>query len=468
MSDSSVFVRSYNINVVVFLLFLNLFTFFSVVSSDEHVFVVGETGSLQVTPRTEVVIDSPGLKRGTTSRCERLHISGLERLNHIDRYAHSLKLTLLSNTSNSVRTSIDVCFHRNSSRAIGMCSHGQWEKVSKGLPWVGIMSPFDYKILDIRTYGSSSEVVTLELVAKQEFFMYRIVFLMMGIVLLNLASRLSKSVAFYYIGAMSFGIVILATLIIYQGIKRLPTRGKSRLELFLYSSMIGVGGYFLQYICGLIQDLPMQIGISEDLYFPLAILLVAFVYLFGAWSGFWTVKKFFVTKDGSIDIGTSIYVCWTIRAFAVVLILQSSLDPLLAGGALVSGILISTISKIISKKMLAQRPESCRPGLTHATTFASPLPRGSNKKLRTVPLSDSDIFPSSFHKTPEGRRKLTKEELEKFTKESTEKAMRELVSSPGFGEWAVKNATRISVNPIKVSSSKLTGTVERRRWFLWF
>ncbi|XP_023638543.1 uncharacterized protein LOC17886201 isoform X2 [Capsella rubella] len=468
MSKSSVSIRSSNISVV--LLFLNLFTFFSIVSSDEHVFV-GETVSLQVTPRTEV-IDSPGLKPGLTSICERLHIHGLQRLNHIDRYAHSLKLTLLSNSDSN---SIDICFHRNSSRAIGMCPHGQWKKVSKELPWVGIMSPFDYKILDVRTFGGSSNITTLELVAKQEFFMYRIVFLMMGILLLNLASRLSKSVTFYYIGAMSIGIVILVTLIINQGLKHLPTGGKGRLELFLYSSMIGAGGYFLQYIRGLIHDPPMQIGISEDLYITLAILLVAFVYLFGAWSGFWTVKKFVVTKDGSIDLCTSIYACWTIRAFAMVLILQSSLDPLLAGGALIYGILTSVILKSISRKVVAQRiyeqddeNKCCSPGLIHATTFASPLPRGSKKKLRTVPLSASDLFPSSFHKTPEGRRKVTKEELEKFTKESTEKAVKELVSSPGFGEWAAKNANRISVNPINESSSKLTNTVKRRRWFLWF
>ncbi|KAG7627928.1 NEMP family [Arabidopsis thaliana x Arabidopsis arenosa] len=458
MSDSSsVIVRSSNFIVVI--LFLNLVTFFSLVSSNELVFAaVGETGSLQVTPRTEVIY-SPGLKRGITSICERLHIHGLQRrLKHIDRYAHSLKLTLLSNNASN---SIDVCFHRNSSRAIGMCPDNQWKRVSKGLPWVGIMSPFDYKILDIRTFGGSSNVSTVELVAKQEFFIYRIVFLIMGIVLLSLASRLSKSVAFYYVGAMSIGIVILVTLIINQGIKRLPTRGKSRFQLFLYSSMIGVGGYFLQYIRGLVQDLLMQIEISEDLYIPLAILLVVFVFMLGAWSGFWTVKKFVVTKNGSVDISTSIFVSWSIRAFAVALILQSSLDPLLAGGALITGILISLILKSISRKLLAQRiyeqddeTESCSPGLIHATSFASPLPRGSNKKLRTVPLSESDIFPSSFHKTPEGRRKLTKEELQKFTKESTENALKELVSSPGFGEWAVKNAKRITVNPIKESSSK--------------
>ncbi|KAG7565088.1 NEMP family [Arabidopsis suecica] len=464
MSDSSVFVRSSNFIVVILL--LNLFTFFSVVFSNELVFVVDETGSLQVTPRTEV-IDSLGI----TSICERLHIHGLQRrLKHIDKYAHSLKLTLLSNNASN---SIDICFHRNSSRAIGMCPHGQWKKVSKGLPWVGIMSPFDYKILEIRIFGGSSNVITLELSAKQEFFMYRIVFLIMGIVLLSLASRLSKSVVFYYVGAMSIGIIILVTLIINQGIKRLPTGGKSRLELFLYSSMIGVGGYFLQCIRGLIQDLLMQIGINEDLYIPLAIVLVVFVFIFGAWSGFWTVKKFVVTNDGSIDTGTTIFVSWSIRAFAVVLILQSSLDPLLGGGALVSVILISSILKSISRKLLAQRiyeqddeTESWSLGLTHATSFASPLPRGSNKMSRTIPLSDSDIFPSSFHKTPEGRRKLTNEELEKFTKESTEKALKELVSSPGFGEWAVKNATRISVNPIKESSSKFGDTVKRRRWFL--
>lgn len=87
---------------------------------------------------------------------------------------------------------------------------------------------------------------------------------------------------------------------------------------------------------------------------------------------------------------------------------------------------------------------------------------------RKTPLSDSDTFPSSFHKTPEGRRKLTKEELEEFTRESTEKAVMELVSSPGFGEWAAKNAKRISVNPIEESSGEFTDTVKRRRWFLWF
>lgn len=42
---------------------------------------------------------------------------------------------------------------RNLSLGLGMCPQGQWEKVSKG-SWVQSMSPFDHKVLDIRTASS--------------------------------------------------------------------------------------------------------------------------------------------------------------------------------------------------------------------------------------------------------------------------------------------------------------------------
>jgi len=37
-----------------------------------------------------------------------------------------------------------------------MCPQGQWEKAVKG-SWVRTMSPFDHKLLDIRTAGSTLE-----------------------------------------------------------------------------------------------------------------------------------------------------------------------------------------------------------------------------------------------------------------------------------------------------------------------
>lgn len=39
---------------------------------------------------------------------------------------------------------------------MGMCPQGQWEKVAKG-SWARPMSPFDHKLLDIRTGGSTLE-----------------------------------------------------------------------------------------------------------------------------------------------------------------------------------------------------------------------------------------------------------------------------------------------------------------------
>jgi hypothetical protein len=79
----------------------------------------------------------------------------------------------------------------------------------------------------------------------------------------------------------------------------------------------------------------------------------AFLSLGGAFFGFWTVRKLILTEDGSIDVSTSLFVSWSIRIMAAVLILQSSVDPLLAGGALISVILMSsTLKKITRLKFL--------------------------------------------------------------------------------------------------------------------
>ncbi|XP_010550318.1 PREDICTED: uncharacterized protein LOC104821209 isoform X2 [Tarenaya hassleriana] len=485
----SIMARS--LGFVVVCLLLSLWACSSIVSSDELVFVVGETGALQVTPSIEVT-GSPGLKPGKAVLCERIYIRGLKRFKHMEKYAHSLKLRVAHNASTGGRTSVDVCFHRNSSRAVGMCPQGQWDKVSKG-SWVQIMSPFDHKILDIRVSGSSN--VTLHLSAEEEFFMYRVIFLILGIVLLASASTLSRSLSFYYSSAMAVGIILVVLVVLFQGMKLLPTGRKSSLALFLYSSLVGVGGFLLRYIPGLIQSLLMEMGINEDMYTPLAVFLGAFLSLSGAWLGFWIVRKLVLTEDGSIDISTSLFVSWSIRILAAVMILQSSIDPILAGGALISGIFVSSLLKTVTRlkflrrlfkkllKLLKQMWEGIRnadvPPIreslldgteylqsgSHHVRFATP-PRGTGRMMERSP-SDSDSFPSSFHKTPE-QRKLKKEEWEKFTRESTEKAVKELVSSPAFGQWAATNADRISVTPRTGSSSGAAASVRRRRWLPWF
>jgi len=54
------------------------------------------------------------------------------------------------------KTFLYVFLFRNVSLVAGMCSHSQWEKVAKGA-WTRSVSPFDHKILDIRTAGSTLE-----------------------------------------------------------------------------------------------------------------------------------------------------------------------------------------------------------------------------------------------------------------------------------------------------------------------
>ncbi|KAL0721573.1 hypothetical protein Bca4012_036172 [Brassica carinata] len=453
--------------VVVGIILLHLFAFYSLVSSDELLFVVGETGSIQVNPSLEVK-GSPGLKPERTSLCERIRINGLPRFKHMDKYAHSLKLILNASTAGKA-SNFDVCFHRNLSRAIGMCPPSRWEKVSKG-SWVQTMSPFDHKVLDVRSISSAK--VNLELSAVEEFSMYRIVFLILGAVLLASASMLSQSLAFYYSSAMAVGIMLVVLLVLFQ---------------------LGLGGFLLRYIPGLFQSLLTEMGIDEDMYTPVAIFAGVFLSLAGAFFGFWTVRKLVLTEDGSIDMSTSLFVAWSIRIIASVLILQSSVDPLLAGGALISVILISSsLKKITRLKFLLHLYEiplnlllgiwevirsaevPTVPGFLHdfmqkspdasefgnRATFASSS--GGISGMRQSPPSESDTFPSSFHKTPE-RSKLSKEEWKKLTKDSTTKAVKELVSSPGFSSWAAANADRISVTPRKESGS----TNRPRKWLGW-
>ena len=53
-----------------------------------------------------------------------------------------------------------------------------------------------------------------------------------------------------------------------------------------------------------------------------AVFLLAFVVLIGAWLGFWAVRKLVLTEDGSIDTGVAQFVAWSFRIVASSMILQ--------------------------------------------------------------------------------------------------------------------------------------------------
>ncbi|XWS41756.1 hypothetical protein CRYUN_Cryun17cG0110800 [Craigia yunnanensis] len=480
------------------LIFVTFSTFSPISFADEPSLVVGEFNkTLQLTPALQVE-KSPGLKPGTRVVCERVHIDGLSRFMNLKKFSHSVKVKVSQGNSTLRRPNAEVCFHRNASLGIGMCPQGKWEKVSKGL-WVKSMSPFDHKLLDIRMTSSSTQ--TLEVSIEEEFFLYRIVFLISGIVLLSLASTLSQSLVFYYGSAMAVGVILVVLIVLFQGMKLLPTGRKNSLAIFIYSSVVGLGSFLLRYLPGLLHSILSEMGISEDMYNPLAIFLLGFIVLAGAWLGFWVVRKLVLTEDGSIDISTSHFVAWSIRILAGIMILQSSVDPLLAGEALVSGIMLSSVLRKVARLKFLRRvckklfklvkvigrntqyPDLAPDKYSHDEYIHNrpedsyflkrrskhfPLASCNTSVqgiIRTSPsqLSHTDSYPSTFHNTPE-RRKILKGEWEKFTRDSTKKAVEELCSSPDFSKWAAANAERITVTPR--NSSAGTSVLRRRRWFL--
>ncbi|XP_041002242.1 nuclear envelope integral membrane protein 1 isoform X2 [Juglans microcarpa x Juglans regia] len=481
---------------ILFLLFLAIS---GRASATESSLVVGQSTRLQLSSGLPMK-NSPGLKPDTSAIVERVHIRGLSRLKNLRKFAHLVKVNISQKDPSILLQNIEVCFHRNMSIGIGMCPQSQWEKVTKG-SWVRSMSPFDNRLLDIRTTGSSLE--KFEVSIEEELFSYRITCLILGIVLMSLSSSLSNSLIFYYGSAISIGVILVILIILFQGMKLLPTGRKSSLAIFIYSSAVGLGSFLLRYLPGLCHSILMEIGISEDMYYPLTIFLLAFVVLTGAWMGFWVVRKLVLTEDGSIDISTSHFVAWSIRILAAIMILQSSVDPLLAAEALIAGIMVSSLSRRICRlrflrrlyKNMVKSPRTKRKR-TRVPDY-SPFGDSDNEDLynvrgddssnklfkpqtknftlapcnsadrgfsRTLPfqLSDSELlYPSTFHTTP-GRKKFSKAEWEMFTRDSTENALEELVSSPDFSNWLVDNAERITVNPNKGRA------VQRRKWLIWF
>ncbi|CAL5372722.1 unnamed protein product [Camellia sinensis] len=426
----------------------------SVVSANQQFLDVAQPTTLQISPRLPVE-KSPGSKHGAIVLRERVLIHGLSRLKNLRKFAHSVKVNVSIVSSSARLPNVEVCFHSprlSFSLGIGMCPQGQWEKLVEG-SWVRSMSPFDHKLLDVRMVGSSLEILQVSLT--EEFFSYRIIFLVLGIINMTLASSLSKSLVFYYSSAMAVGIILVILAILFQDHREQKRR------------------------------------LGE-----LAIFLLVFLVLAGAWLGFWVVCKLVLTEDGLIDRGVSKFVARSIQIIASVMILQSSVDPLLAAEALLCGVVVRRITRSRFIRHLyknlrrtikhghryqipgsspskdsydeyahnIRKPNNCgflKPRSRHFTKAPSNSP--IQGLIRTPPsqLSDSETHYSSFHKTPE-RKKFSKDVWEKFTKDSTKKALEELVSSPDFSKWAVINAERITLSPKKDTPDQPC------KWIPWF
>ncbi|KAJ0961242.1 hypothetical protein J5N97_000788 [Dioscorea zingiberensis] len=227
---------------------------------------ISALGKLRV-PSDQPVENSPGAPPGSIVACNRVHFSGLALLQNLRKFAHSRKIRVSVEQSEGFLRpkTVEVCLHWNASIGLGMCPASQWRRLSKG-SWMHSTSPYANMILDIRrpiNFASPIGVYTDE-----EFVLHRVVFLVVGMVLMVLAPVLSKSVVFYYGSAMTVGIILVILMILFQGMRLLPTGRKSSLAIFMYSSIVGAATSLIHYVSGLLRSILVEIGVGEDMYNP--------------------------------------------------------------------------------------------------------------------------------------------------------------------------------------------------------
>ncbi|KAI4301026.1 hypothetical protein L6164_034345 [Bauhinia variegata] len=428
----------------------------------------------------------PGVK--DNSLCERVQVSGRSRLK-LGSYANSLHITLVPSAAIPERfhNRIQVCFHRNNSLGWCQCEKDEWKTIQKGM-WDAVMSPYEERYIDVRFTGEVSGSATVAV--EEDFQRWRIVCLALGCVLIILAPIISCSVRFYYSSSMAIGVFLVIIILLFQGMKLLPTGRKNFFYLTVYGSVLGAGSFLLQHFSMFINSILQSFGLSEEMHNPVTVFVLVGIILAGAAFGFWIVRRFIISKDGSVDAGVAQFVKWAMRIIGATFILQSTIDTPLAIGVLVScgavcnvaGWLYKWYKSSGNRNYSLQRPGEARGRHARAEFLSRSTPRG---KLWNSPKDNSEWFESpvrgvvarpswhssspstagtemqrdyysTFHKT-RNRKKFTKKEWDDFTRDSTRQALAEWASSPEFTDWIVEHADRIQVLPSE-SSDETTGS----------
>ncbi|KAL5837384.1 hypothetical protein ACOSQ3_014553 [Xanthoceras sorbifolium] len=413
--------------------------------------------------------------------CERVQVSGLSRLK-LGSYASSFRVTLAPSTviPERLHSKIQVCFHRNASRGLCQCEKDEWKAIQKGGIWNYVMSPYEDRYVDVKFVGKVSGPVSVAVV--EDFQGWRLFFLASAFVLLLLAPIVSSWVFFYYSSSMVIGVFLVIIILLFQGMKLLPTGRKNVFYLSIYGSVFGAGSFLLHHFSMLVHSLLENFGLSVEMHTSVSILLLLLITIAGAALGFWVVRKFVISEDGTVDVGIAQFVKWSMRIIATTAIFQSTHDNLLALGALIS---FSTVCYLVASpkwlrsglqrsrratkkhgqaEFLSRSPIVGSGGKLWNSPKSHKTPSWSNSPVKGVvtPSSHDGIinqedFYSTFHRTGK-RRRFTKQEWEDFTRESTREAVAELASSPEFTDWIIEHADRIKLVPSEDSSDESMGS----------
>ncbi|KAF8398058.1 hypothetical protein HHK36_016984 [Tetracentron sinense] len=423
--------------------------------------------------------------------CERVRVGGLSRLK-ISSYANAFRVTLAPSVVIPERhySKIEVCFHRNASLGLCQCAKDEWKAIQKGL-WSSVMSPYVDRYVDVKFIDgvSGSVMVSVE----EEFQQWRLLCLTFGFVLLLLAPIVSNWVPFYYSSSMAIGVFLVILIVLFQGMKLLPTGRKNVFYLTMYGSVLGIGSFLIHYFSMLVNSILINFGLSEDMYNPcdqVSIFVLVGLILTGAALGYWIVRKFVISEDGSVDVGIAQFVKWAMRIIATTSIFQSTLDIPLAMAALACcwGLCFLITSpkwrgptsthqslrgngnpwlrsarqasanhnraEFLSRSpMTGSRGTMWNSPKSSFTWSGSPIKGLASSSPAKGTTRQQDYY-STFHKTPT-RKRFSKKEWEDFTQQSTRQAMAEWASSPEFTDWMIEHADRIQLLPDNSSDDSM-------------
>ncbi|VVA31366.1 PREDICTED: nuclear envelope integral membrane [Prunus dulcis] len=422
-------------------------------------------------------LSTPGSK--DVLLCERVRVSGISRLK-LGSYASSLRITLSPSLGipEKLYSKIEVCFHRNNSLVPCQCEKDNWKNLQKEL-WSTVMSPYDEKYIDVKFNDEIPGSVTITV--EEDSQKWRLVCLALGFFLLLLAPIVSSWVPFYYSSSMAIGVFLVIIILLFQGMKLLPTGRKNVFYLTIYGSLLGAGSFLFHQFSVLVNSILLNFGLSEEMHNPVSVFLLVGIILAGAALGYWIVRRFVVSKDGTVDVGIAQFVKWAMRIIGTTSILQSTLDTPLAVGALVSCWIICKLISSLKWHQLGAgsgspwlqqgRQVKGRHGRPEFLSRSSPQKKNWKSPSTLSAWSDSPVkgvmspsfrarnqqeYYSTFHKM-QSRKKFTKKEWDDFTQQSTRQAIAEWASSPEVTDWIIEHADRIQLLPSE-SSDETVGS----------
>ncbi|XP_038883951.1 uncharacterized protein LOC120074777 [Benincasa hispida] len=408
-------------------------------------------------------------------QCDRVRISGLSRLK-LGSFASSFRVTAVPSVAIPERqhTKIQVCFHWNNSLGLCLCEDDEWKTFQKGL-WSSTMSPYEVRYIDVKVINATPLSGPVTIAIEEDFQRWRLLCLALGFMLLLLAPVVSSWVPFYYSSSMALGIFLVVLIILFQGMKLLPTGRKNVLYLTVYGSVLGAGSYLVHHFAMLVNSILLSFGLKEEMHNPVAIFLLLGIVLSGAALGYWIVRKFVISEDGNVDVGVAQFVKWAMRIIGATSIFQSTSDAPLALGAFVCCwavcYLISSLKRlgtmnqsysgsgspwkrqnkqIVGKRIHPEFLSRSNPQDRKWRVSDSHSPAWPNSPVKGMISPSSGVqgqdYYSTFHKT-RNRKKFTKKAWDDFTRDSTRQALAEWASSPEFTDWIMEHADRIQLLP---------------------